>query len=99
MDYHSDIMLYHQIYPSLVLARLTNYIHLPLFVAVFKYDPTIHNVVIVDKGAYRSCSTPSGATVLQSGNDRITLAKGQNFFICNFPGHCESGMKIAVSAA
>ncbi|MEI4872577.1 hypothetical protein Q8G47_27995, partial [Klebsiella pneumoniae] len=68
-------------------------------VLVFKYDPTIHNVVIVDKGAYRSCSTPSSAKVLQSGNDQIKLAKGQNFFICNFPGHCESGMKIAVSAA
>jgi hypothetical protein len=25
--------------------------------------------------------------------------KGQNFFICSFAGHCQSGMKIAVNAA
>ncbi|XP_030544187.1 basic blue protein-like [Rhodamnia argentea] len=66
---------------------------------IFKYNPTIHNVVVLDKGGYNSCRTPRGAKVYNSGNDRIRLAKGPNFFICNFPGHCESAMKIAVNAA
>ncbi|XP_030474816.1 basic blue protein [Syzygium oleosum] len=66
---------------------------------IFKYDRTLHNVVALDKGSYDSCRTPVGAKVYNSGNDRIRLAKGPNYFICNFPGHCESAMKIAVNAA
>ncbi|KAK9167216.1 hypothetical protein Scep_002407 [Stephania cephalantha] len=67
-------------------------------VLVFKYNPSIHNVVTVDRNGYNSCKTPRGARVLKTGNDRVRLAKGQNFFICNFVGHCESGMKIALNA-
>ncbi|KQJ82598.1 hypothetical protein BRADI_5g09958v3 [Brachypodium distachyon] len=33
-----------------------------------------------------------------SGDDRITLSRGMTFFICGKPGHCERGMKIAVTA-
>ena len=55
-------------------------------------------MVAVNKGGYSSCTTPAGAKVYQSGNDKIKLVKGQNFFICNYAGHCESGMKIAVNA-
>ncbi|KAF8030837.1 hypothetical protein BT93_D0126 [Corymbia citriodora subsp. variegata] len=66
---------------------------------MFKYDRTLHNVVALNKGGYDSCRTPAGAKVYSSGNDRIKLAKGLNYFICNFPGHCESAMKIAVNAA
>ncbi|KAI4375803.1 hypothetical protein MLD38_013629 [Melastoma candidum] len=68
-------------------------------VLVFNYDSTNHNVVAVDRGSYNGCKTPAGAKLFTSGSDRIRLAKGQNYFICNFSGHCESGMKIAVSAA
>ncbi|KAG2261603.1 hypothetical protein Bca4012_013685 [Brassica carinata] len=67
-------------------------------VLVFNYNPSIHNVVVVDSGGYKNCKTPAGATTYTSGKDRITLSKGQNFFICNFPGHCEGNMKIAVTA-
>ncbi|XP_073127960.1 basic blue protein-like [Henckelia pumila] len=67
-------------------------------VLVFNYGPGAHNVVSVNRGGYRGCSTYSGDKVFQSGSDRIKLAKGQNFFICSFPGHCQSGMKIAVTA-
>ncbi|KAG5250772.1 basic blue protein [Salix suchowensis] len=66
---------------------------------VFTYDPTIHNVVAVNRGGYSSCITPAGARVYKSGNDQIKLSKGQNFFICNVAEHCESGMKIAINAA
>ncbi|XP_077240011.1 basic blue protein-like [Tasmannia lanceolata] len=68
-------------------------------VLVFKYSPAIHNVVAVTRNGYSGCTTPRGSKVFKSGNDRITLARGQNFFICNFVGHCQGGMKIAVNAA
>ncbi|XP_057751873.1 basic blue protein [Arachis stenosperma] len=66
---------------------------------VFSYNPRAHNVVAVNRGGYDSCRTPRGAKVYRSGKDQIRLVRGQNYFICNFPGHCESGMKIAVNAA
>ncbi|KAK8572277.1 hypothetical protein V6N13_047883 [Hibiscus sabdariffa] len=65
---------------------------------LFKYDPTIHNVVTVNSGGYRRCITPAGAKVYKSGKDEVKLRKGLNFFICNIAGHCESGMKIAINA-
>ncbi|XP_073127992.1 basic blue protein-like [Henckelia pumila] len=66
---------------------------------VFNYNPSFHNVVKVSGGGYNGCTTPSGSKVYQSGKDRITLAKGENYFICSIPGHCEAMMKIAVNAA
>ncbi|KAF3332448.1 basic blue protein-like protein [Carex littledalei] len=68
-------------------------------VLVFKYYRSAHNVIRVNAINYNRCQTPKGARVLRSGNDRVTLTKGMNYFICNFPGHCESGMKIAINAA
>uniref|UniRef100_A0A0D9ZCA6 Plantacyanin n=1 Tax=Oryza glumipatula TaxID=40148 RepID=A0A0D9ZCA6_9ORYZ len=68
-------------------------------VLVFKYSPSAHNVVAVNAAGYKSCSAPRGAKVYKSGSDRVTLARGTNYFICSFPGHCQAGMKIAVTAA
>ncbi|XP_061365808.1 basic blue protein-like [Gastrolobium bilobum] len=65
---------------------------------VFNYSPGTHNVVAVDKAGYNTCNTPKGARVYNSGSDQIKLVKGQNYFICNFAGHCESGTKIAINA-
>ncbi|CAI9769247.1 unnamed protein product [Fraxinus pennsylvanica] len=65
---------------------------------VFNYKSGIHNVVAVNKGGYQGCTTPRGAKVYKTGKDQIKLVKGQNFFICNLPGHCQSGMKIAITA-
>ncbi|KAL5218958.1 hypothetical protein ABZP36_019642 [Zizania latifolia] len=66
---------------------------------VFKYDSSAHNVAAVDAAGYKGCTTPRGAKVFKSGSDRVTLARGTNYFICNFPGHCQAGMKLAVTAA
>ncbi|MED6173306.1 hypothetical protein PIB30_058136 [Stylosanthes scabra] len=66
---------------------------------VFNYNPGAHNVVAVNKAGYDSCKTARGAKVYRSGKDQIRLVRGQNYFICNFVGHCESGMKIAINAA
>ncbi|CAN6303807.1 unnamed protein product [Urochloa humidicola] len=68
-------------------------------VLVFKYSPKAHNVVPVSAPGYSSCSAPRGARALTSGNDRVTLKRGVNYFICSFPGHCQAGMKVAVTAA
>ncbi|KAE9602894.1 hypothetical protein Lal_00049401 [Lupinus albus] len=65
---------------------------------VFNYSPGAHNVATVDKAGYSACKTPKGAKVYNSGSDKIKLAKGINYFICNFVGHCESGTKIAIRA-
>ncbi|MQL74627.1 hypothetical protein Taro_006957 [Colocasia esculenta] len=66
---------------------------------VFRYDPAIHNVVPVTAAGYNSCLQPRGAKVFRSGNDRITLARGTNYFICTVVGHCQAGMKVAILAA
>ncbi|XP_020221931.1 basic blue protein [Cajanus cajan] len=65
----------------------------------FNYNPSIHNVVVVDEAGYNSCSASKGSKKYQSGHDHINLAKGGNYFICTFPGHCQADMKIAVNAA
>jgi len=68
--------------------------------AVFNYRQGAHNVVAVTKEVYDKCSTPRrGSKVYRSGKDRVRLVKGQNYFMCNFPGHCGSGVKIAINAA
>ncbi|KAL1534281.1 basic blue protein-like [Salvia divinorum] len=66
---------------------------------VFNYNSAIHNTVPVDRSGYSGCTAPATAKVFQTGKDQIKLKKGQNFFICSIPGHCQSGMKIAVTAA
>ena len=67
--------------------------------AVFRYSPKAHNVVPVSAAGYKSCAAPRGVRALTSGNDRVTLKRGVNYFICSFPGHCQAGMKVAVTAA
>ncbi|XP_010932617.3 basic blue protein [Elaeis guineensis] len=67
-------------------------------VLVFKYNPAAHNVVAVNAVGYNRCTTPRGSKVFKSGNDRIRLRRGRNYFICNFVGHCQAGMKISVTA-
>jgi azurin len=64
---------------------------------VFNYAVGAHNVV-EDQAGYKSCTPGAGARTHTSGNDRITLRRGRNFFICSFPGHCAAGMNITVDA-
>ena len=59
----------------------------------------LHNVVAVNEAGYKGCKLTAGARILASGNDRVTLRKGANYFICSFTGHCDAGMKLALFAA
>ncbi|KAL8237478.1 hypothetical protein R6Q59_018559 [Mikania micrantha] len=69
-------------------------------VLVFNYIRGKHNVVEVNKTGYDSCRTiPRNARVHTSGNDSITLVRGSNRFICNFPLHCGMGMRIHIVAS
>ncbi|GER29295.1 early nodulin-like protein 22 [Striga asiatica] len=70
-------------------------------ILVFKYGTSTrsHDVVVVDKSSYDSCTWPAKGKRYTSGNDKITLKKGPNYFICGYWGHCYYGMKIAVNAA
>ncbi|XP_021749961.1 basic blue protein-like [Chenopodium quinoa] len=67
-------------------------------VLAFNYDKAQHNVAVVSKEGYHSCKASSGSKVYKSGHDQITLVKGQSYYICTFPGHCDRGMKIAINA-
>ncbi|KAK3156512.1 hypothetical protein QOZ80_2AG0108210 [Eleusine coracana subsp. coracana] len=67
-------------------------------VLVFDYAAGAHNVVKVDQTGYNTCRPSAGAPTYTSGHDRIMLHRGTNLFICSFPGHCNGGMKIAVTA-
>ncbi|RWV99177.1 hypothetical protein GW17_00037928, partial [Ensete ventricosum] len=59
----------------------------------------LHNVVSVNAAGYRSCKASGSASkAATTGNDKVTLKKGANYFICSIPGHCEAGMKIQVIA-
>ncbi|KAK8510363.1 hypothetical protein V6N13_100390 [Hibiscus sabdariffa] len=64
----------------------------------FKYNKQFHDVVVVGKGGHDWCISTAGAPKLQTGDDRVTLKKGDNYFICSFPFHCLLGMKIAITA-
>ncbi|KAK6932330.1 Phytocyanin domain [Dillenia turbinata] len=66
---------------------------------VFKYNPQAHNVVKVDANGYQSCSAAPGSPTYTSGNDKIALSKGPNYFICTVPGHCSMGMKVQAIAS
>ena len=65
---------------------------------VFVYNTSHHNVVVVDAAGYSDCTARQDAKEYDSGHDTITLTKGDNYFICSVPDHCDGGMKIAVKA-
>ncbi|XP_016670054.1 chemocyanin-like [Gossypium hirsutum] len=64
----------------------------------FKYNRPNHDVAVVDKEGYEACYVADDAQVFETGDDLITLQQGHNYFVCGFPGHCNNGMKIAVTA-
>uniref|UniRef100_A0ACD5ZRF3 Uncharacterized protein n=1 Tax=Avena sativa TaxID=4498 RepID=A0ACD5ZRF3_AVESA len=70
-------------------------------VLVFKYDKERHDLVMLGGKGYRRCQVPRRSTksrVLRTGNDAVTLRRGNNYFICGQPGHCKNNMKLAVKA-
>ncbi|KAI3984468.1 hypothetical protein MKX01_000131 [Papaver californicum] len=67
---------------------------------VSKYPAGAHNTVRVSKFVYKTCKATEreSAKAMWTGNDKSTLRKGNNYFMCGMPGHCSAGMKINVFA-
>ncbi|CAN8292777.1 unnamed protein product [Cochlearia groenlandica] len=68
-------------------------------ILVFRYDPKRYDMCIVNQTGYEMCTPNEGATVLSSGEDKISLAYGGNYFIgTRNPFDCFNGMKMEVNA-
>ncbi|KAK9083915.1 hypothetical protein Scep_030386 [Stephania cephalantha] len=65
---------------------------------VFKYLPSIHNVMQVTQKDFESCNPPAKAiATYTSGKDTVILkTSGDFYFICSAPGHCDAGQKVHV---
>ncbi|RLN13563.1 hypothetical protein C2845_PM09G24110 [Panicum miliaceum] len=71
-------------------------------VLVFQYVSSQHNVYEVSEGTYWSCDTGGGGVRVKytSGYYRVVLAEARTYwFICDLPGHCLGGMKVAVNVS
>ncbi|KAJ1290042.1 hypothetical protein BS78_02G211800 [Paspalum vaginatum] len=67
---------------------------------LFRYVSKAHSVTEVSKSGYDSCSGTNALSDDESGATTVTLAApGTRYFICNVPGHCASGMKLAVTVS
>ncbi|GJM98542.1 hypothetical protein PR202_ga15566 [Eleusine coracana subsp. coracana] len=67
---------------------------------VFNYPSAEHTVTEVRKDDYFACAGGNALSNDRSGSTNVTLtAPGTRYFICNIPGHCTIGMKIAVTVA
>nr|BAJ97517.1 predicted protein [Hordeum vulgare subsp. vulgare]BAJ98291.1 predicted protein [Hordeum vulgare subsp. vulgare]BAK02797.1 predicted protein [Hordeum vulgare subsp. vulgare] len=65
---------------------------------VFNYTSKSHTVTEVNKSGYDACSGGNSLSNDDSGATAITLTTaGVHYFICDIPGHCASGMKLAVT--
>jgi hypothetical protein len=65
--------------------------------AVFNFATGAHDVVVVDKSGYDSCSTSNAANTIQTGPATVTLTSGTHYYICGITGHCGAGMKLTVT--
>ncbi|ERM93590.1 hypothetical protein AMTRI_Chr03g56030 [Amborella trichopoda] len=68
---------------------------------IFNYPRGQHNVAKVNGSAFQSCTKEPNNGIMDSGNDKITLATpGNKWYICTFGQHCAVGgqkLKISVS--
>ncbi|KAL6858845.1 hypothetical protein ACP4OV_017847 [Aristida adscensionis] len=65
---------------------------------VFPFSNGQHDVVEVAKSGYDSCSISNALQTQTNGPTTITLnTPGTHYYICGIPGHCASGMKLAVT--
>nr|DAD18364.1 TPA_asm: hypothetical protein HUJ06_019827 [Nelumbo nucifera] len=66
--------------------------------AAFSYSG-LHGVDQVTKTNYDSC-TAKALKSYNSGSDKVTLDQaGDWYFICPTTGHCDSGMKLAITVS
>ncbi|KAF8781097.1 hypothetical protein HU200_001073 [Digitaria exilis] len=67
---------------------------------VFNYPGTEHTVTEVGKNDYFACAGGDALSNDRSGSTNVTLVgPGTRYFICDIPGHCTIGMRLAVTVA
>ncbi|KAH0911698.1 hypothetical protein HID58_035019 [Brassica napus] len=65
-----------------------------------RYHRAGHTVDEVSENDYKSCTLGNSITSDSSGTTTIDLkTTGPRYFICGIPGHCSTGMKLAVTVA
>ncbi|KAJ0246591.1 Uclacyanin-3 [Hirschfeldia incana] len=63
----------------------------------FQYGPS-HSVAVVSKAGFDACDSTGATQTFSGGDSKIDLtAVGTMHFICPTPGHCQGGMKLAVT--
>jgi len=70
-----------------------------LFMAVFNYDSSKHDVVKVNGTEFQDCSSTSANEVFTSGKDGILLkSEGKKWYICSKGNHCSNHeMKLVIN--
>lgn len=65
---------------------------------MFKYNEPSHTVAEVGGADFAACNKPAAATVLGTGEDRVTLdTAGRRWFVCSVGQHCQNGMKLKIN--
>lgn len=68
-------------------------------VAAFQYS-SAHSVLEVSEADHGACSASNPLRSHQGQSTTIPLTKaGTRYFICGAPGHCASGMKVAITVS
>ncbi|CAN6905486.1 unnamed protein product, partial [Brassica oleracea] len=63
----------------------------------FQYGPS-HSVAVVNKAGFDACDSTGATQTFSGGDTKIDLTTvGTMHFICPTPGHCQGGMKLAVT--
>lgn len=69
-----------------------------LFVAIFKYRESVHNVLKVNGTGFQQCAALVGTVPLATGNDVIPLlSAGRKWYVCGIGKHCATGMKLVIT--
>ncbi|KAK9120965.1 hypothetical protein Syun_018582 [Stephania yunnanensis] len=66
---------------------------------LFSYGGS-HSVDVVSQSDYTSCNTGNAITTYTGGSNTVKLDKeGAMYFVCPAFGHCQGGMKLAVTVS
>ncbi|KAJ7569431.1 hypothetical protein O6H91_01G077600 [Diphasiastrum complanatum] len=66
---------------------------------VFNYNQASHSVLQVSQPDYQACNINNALKSYSSGKDTVTLKDPSSYFVCGTPGHCQTGMKVAITTS
>ncbi|KAL3700923.1 hypothetical protein R1sor_018945 [Riccia sorocarpa] len=66
---------------------------------VFKYNPSLHDVLVVSKNDFYACNNKRPFARFKTGTDFVKFTSpGTYYVICGVAGHCKAGMRFVVNA-